>query len=222
MITLNAVTKTFMKDNNAVNVLKGIDLEIAAGDTIAVLGVSGSGKTTLLQIMGLLDHPTGGTVCYDGIDIFAGDEGRRSRFRNHRIGFVFQFHHLLPEFTALENAMMPAYIAGMPRREALQRAETVLTEVGLGDRLPHKPGELSGGEQQRVAVARAMIMEPAILLADEPTGNLDEATGLIIEDLLLQLNRERGTTLMIVTHNNQLAGRMSRTLGLKDGMLYDL
>lgn len=222
MITLKNLTKTFIKDGNTVGVLKGIDLEIVSGETVAVLGVSGSGKTTLLQIMGLLDHPTGGSVLYDGVDVFTGDERTRAAFRNRRIGFVFQFHHLLPEFTALENTMMPALIGGVPRREALEMAEAVLTEVGLGDRLPHKPGELSGGEQQRVAVARAMIMKPAVLLADEPTGNLDEATGRKIEKLLLELNGARETTLVVVTHNNQLARRMSRTLGLKGGTLHEL
>ncbi len=222
MITVENLTKIFIKDNNVVEVLKGIDLEIASGETVAVLGVSGSGKTTFLQIVGSLDRPTTGTVYYDGVDIFSGDENMRAAFRNRRIGFVFQFHHLLPEFTAQENVMMPALISGMSRKEALIKAESALTDVELGDRLAHKPGELSGGEQQRVAVARAMIMEPAVLLADEPTGNLDTATGQIIEELLLRLNGERGTTLMIVTHNNQLARRMSRTLGLKDGTLREL
>ncbi|MDD5475910.1 MAG: ABC transporter ATP-binding protein [Syntrophales bacterium] len=221
MLALKNITRTFMKDSIAVEVLKGIDLEIASGESMAVLGVSGSGKTTLLQIIGLLDHPSSGSVHYEGIDVFAGDEKTRARFRNRKIGFVFQFHHLLPEFTALENAMMPAFIAGIPRREALGKAEIALTEVGLGDRLSHKPGELSGGEQQRVAVARAVIMEPAILLADEPTGNLDAATGRNIIDLLLNLNRERGTTLVVVTHNTHMADRMSRTLSLKDGTLHD-
>ncbi|MCK9230292.1 MAG: ABC transporter ATP-binding protein [Syntrophales bacterium] len=222
MVSMKAITRTFVKDSMTVKVLRGIDLDIASGETLAVLGVSGSGKTTLLQILGLLDHPSSGSVFYDGIDAFAGDERTRARFRNRRIGFVFQFHHLLPEFTAAENAMMPACIAGMPRGEALLKAEIALTEVGLGDRLSHKPGELSGGEQQRVAVARAMIMEPAILLADEPTGNLDAATGRKIIELLLQLNRERGTTLVVVTHNTSMAGRMSRTVTLKDGTLHVL
>ncbi|MCK9273535.1 MAG: ABC transporter ATP-binding protein [Syntrophales bacterium] len=221
MLDVRNLTKTFLKDGNAVEVLKGVNLEVTAHETVAILGVSGSGKTTLLQILGLLDHPSGGNVCYGGIDVFAGDEKKKAEFRNKRIGFVFQFHHLLPEFTALENAMMPAIISGMSKKAAIQRAETALTEAGLGDRLTHKPGELSGGEQQRVAVARAIIMEPELLLADEPTGNLDRETGWLIEELLLELNRKRGTTLIVVTHNMELAGRMARTLGLKDGKLYD-
>ncbi len=222
MLEVRNLTKTFMKDGNAVEVLKGVSLEIAVHETLAILGVSGSGKTTLLQILGLLDHPSGGSVTYDGVNVFEGDERNKAEFRNKKIGFVFQFHHLLPEFTALENAMMPAIIGGMPKNEAKRRAEITLTEAGLGDRLTHKPGELSGGEQQRVAVARAMMMAPAVLLADEPTGNLDRETGRKIEDLLLELNRKRGTTLIVVTHNMEMAGRMARTLGLKDGKLHDL
>jgi len=222
MVEVRNLTKTFMKDGNAVEVLKGVDLEIAPHETVAILGVSGSGKTTLLQILGLLDHPSGGSVRFNGVDVFEGDERRKAEFRNKKIGFVFQFHHLLPEFTALENAMMPAIIGGLSKSEAARKAQITLTEAGLGDRLTHKPGELSGGEQQRVAVARAMIMEPALLLADEPTGNLDRETGRKIEDLLLELNRKEGTALILVTHNIELAGRTARTLGLKDGKLHDI
>jgi len=222
MITVTNLTKTFMKDGNRIEVLRNINLQIGRGDSLAMLGVSGSGKTTFLQILGILDRPTSGEVLYDGINAFAWDEGDRARFRNRKIGFVFQFHHLLPEFTTVENTMMPALINGMARRDAAAKAEITLTEVGLGDRLTHKPGELSGGEQQRVAVARAMIMEPDILLADEPTGNLDTETGNRINDLLLNLTETRGTTLVVVTHNRLLASRMSRTAGLKDGVIYDL
>jgi len=221
MVEVRGLTKMFMMDGSGVEVLKGIDLEVADHETLSILGVSGSGKTTLLQILGLLDHPSGGSVHYNGIDVFQGDERKKAEFRNRKVGFVFQFHHLLPEFTALENAMMPAIIGGMSKNEALRKAEITLTEAGLGDRLSHKPGELSGGEQQRVAVVRAMMMEPDVLLADEPTGNLDRETGRKIEDLLLELNQKRGTILIIATHNMELAVRMDRTLGLKDGRLND-
>ncbi|NQU02954.1 MAG: ABC transporter ATP-binding protein [Syntrophaceae bacterium] len=222
MITISNLAKTFMKDGNKIEVLKSINLEIKRGESLAILGVSGTGKTTFLQILGILDHPTSGHVLYDGVNAFEWNERKRAEFRNTKIGFVFQFHHLLPEFTTLENTMMPALINGIAKKETARRAEIILTEVGLGDRLAHKPGELSGGEQQRVAVARAMIMEPEILLADEPTGNLDTETGKKINDLLLNLIETKGTTLVVVTHNRLLSGRMSRTIGLKDGEIYDL
>jgi len=222
MITISNLTKTFIKDGNKIEVLKNINLEIRRGESLAILGVSGTGKTTFLQILGILDHPTSGHVLYGGVNTFEWNERKRAEFRNRKIGFVFQFHHLLPEFTTLENTMMPALINGIAKEEAARRAEIILTEVGLGDRLTHKPGELSGGEQQRVAVARAMIMEPEILLADEPTGNLDTETGNKINDLLLNLIETKGTTLVVVTHNRLLAGRMSHTIGLKDGEIYDL
>jgi len=222
MITISNLTKTFIKDGNKIEVLKNINLEIRRGESLAILGVSGTGKTTFLQILGILDHPTSGHVLYGGVITFEWYERKRAEFRNRKIGFVFQFHHLLPEFTTLENTMMPALINGIAKEEAARRAEIILTEVGLGDRLTHKPGELSGGEQQRVAVARAMIMEPEILLADEPTGNLDTETGNKINDLLLNLIETKGTTLVVVTHNRLLAGRMSHTIGLKDGEIYDL
>ncbi len=222
MITISNLAKTFMKDGNKIEVLKRVNLEIRRGESLAILGVSGAGKTTFLQILGILDHPTSGHVLYDGVNAFEWNERKRAEFRNTKIGFVFQFHHLLPEFTTLENTMMPALINGIAKKETARRAEIILTEVGLGDRLAHKPGELSGGEQQRVAVARAMIMEPEILLADEPTGNLDTETGKKINDLLLNLIETKGTTLVVVTHNRLLSGRMSRTIGLKDGEIYDL
>jgi lipoprotein-releasing system ATP-binding protein len=222
MIEIRQLIKTFIKDANRIEVLKGIDCTIARGESVAILGASGTGKTTLLQILGALDHPTSGRVLFDGADIFEWDEPRRAEFRNKRIGFVFQFHHLLPEFTALENTAMPGLIQGMSRRDAYRKAEIVLTEVGLDDRLTHKPGELSGGEQQRVAIARAILMNPDVILADEPTGNLDAETGGKVQDLLLALGRAQNTTLIVVTHNRLLADGMSRTINLKDGKIYDL
>lgn len=222
MITVKNLTKTFIKDGNKIEVLKGLDLEIARGDSLAILGVSGVGKSTFLNILGTLDHPTSGTVLYDSMNVFEWNEQEQADFRNRKIGFVFQSHHLLPEFTCLENTIMPALIHGIPMHDARARAESILTEVGLGDRLPHKPGELSGGEQQRVAVARALIMEPEILLADEPTGNLDSETGKMIQDILLKLNRTTGITLITVTHNQALADRMSRVIGLQDGRIRNL
>jgi lipoprotein-releasing system ATP-binding protein len=219
MIQVHNLRKTFIKDGQRIEVIKGLDFEIAEGGSLAVVGVSGAGKSTLIHIIGTLDHPTSGTVLFDGVDVFTWPEKKLSDFRNRKIGFVFQFHNLLPEFTALENAMMPALIQRMPRGEAKRRAETILEDVGLGDRITHKPGELSGGEQQRVALARALILEPEILLADEPTGNLDTETGKKIEDTLLALNRTRGITLIVVTHNPSLAGRMSQRIGLSDGRI---
>ena len=177
MIQIKNLQKTFIKDGHRIEVLKGLDFEIAEGQSLAVVGVSGAGKSTLIHIIGTLDHPTSGAVLFDGVDVFTWPEKRLAAFRNRKIGFVFQFHNLLPEFTALENAMMPALIQRMPKHESKRRAETILGEVGLSDRMTHKPGELSGGEQQRVALARALILEPEILLADEPTGNLDTETG---------------------------------------------
>ncbi len=222
MIEIHQLTKTFIKDGTRIEVLKGIDCSIARGESLAILGASGTGKTTLLQILGALDHPTSGRVLFDGADIFEWDEPRRAEFRNKRIGFVFQFHHLLPEFTALENAAMPALIQGMSKDDAYRKAEIVLTDVGLDGRLTHKPGELSGGEQQRVAIARAILMNPDVILADEPTGNLDVETGGKIQGLLLALGKAQNTTLIVVTHNRLLADGMSRTINLKDGEIYDL
>jgi lipoprotein-releasing system ATP-binding protein len=200
-----------------VDVLKGIDLLISRGETVAIVGASGVGKTTLLHVLGTLDRPTSGKVLYENQDVFTLDEKALALFRNRQVGFVFQFHHLLPEFSALENVMMPCLIQGISKAEAGQRAESVLTLVGLRERLIHKPGELSGGEQQRVAVARAMVLEPKVLLADEPTGNLDTKTGGSVFDLLDELNRTKRVTLIIVTHNPALADRMSRQVHLVDG-----
>lgn len=220
MILIRNLQKTFIKDGHRIEVLKGIDFRVDRGQSLAVVGASGAGKSTLLHILGTLDHPTSGTVLFDDVDVFTWPEKRLAAFRNRKIGFVFQFHNLLPEFTALENVMMPALIQRIPQEGAAGRAEAILREMGLADRITHKPGELSGGEQQRVALARALVLEPEILLADEPTGNLDTETGKKIEDILLALNRNRGITLIVVTHNPSLAGRMSQHIGLSDGRIY--
>jgi lipoprotein-releasing system ATP-binding protein len=217
LIEVQELFKTFGNGAKRVDVLKGIDLLISRGETVAIVGASGVGKTTLLHVLGTLDRPTSGKVLYENQDVFTLDEKALALFRNRQVGFVFQFHHLLPEFSALENVMMPCLIQGISKAEAGQRAESVLTLVGLRERLIHKPGELSGGEQQRVAVARAMVLEPKVLLADEPTGNLDTKTGGSVFDLLDELNRTKRVTLIIVTHNPALADRMSRQVHLVDG-----
>jgi len=220
MIRIENLNKTFLKDGLKIEVLKELNLCINTGESLAVVGVSGSGKSTLIHILGTLDHPTSGTVLFDEVDVFTWPEQKLAAFRNRKIGFIFQFHNLLPEFTGLENTMMPALIRRMPKREAKRRAEALLIEVGLGDRMTHKPGELSGGEQQRVAIARALILEPEILLADEPTGNLDTETGKKIEEILVALNKTKRITLIAVTHNQSLADRMSQQIGLRDGRIY--
>ncbi|MBN1827523.1 MAG: ABC transporter ATP-binding protein [Deltaproteobacteria bacterium] len=221
MIIIEGLKKSFQKDGKTIEVLRGVDIEIPQGERLAILGVSGAGKTTLLQIIGLLDQPSSGKIFCDGVDVLRWREEQRAGFRNGNIGFVFQFHHLLPEFTALENVLMPCLIGGISMAEARHKAEVILTDVGLGDRLRHKPGELSGGEQQRVAIARSMVMTPRLLLADEPTGNLDTETGERIQELLLTLSATKGTTLIVVTHNIVLANRMSHIIGLRDGMIYE-
>lgn len=222
MIVLENLSKTFIKDGNRIEVLRGIDLTIASGQSLAILGVSGAGKSTLIHILGTLDHPTSGKLSIREQNVFSWTEREISDFRNRHIGFIFQFNNLLPEFSALENTMLPALISGLSKKEASKRAQDLLEEVGLAHRATHKPGELSGGEQQRVAIARALIMKPEILLADEPTGNLDTETGKKIEDLLIDLNRERNITLIMVTHNQLLAERMSCRIGLSDGKIYDV
>ncbi|RNC68913.1 MAG: ABC transporter ATP-binding protein [Desulfuromonadales bacterium] len=209
--------KTYGSGEARVEVLKGVDLRVAEGETIALVGASGAGKSTLLHIMGTLDHPSAGKVLFSGEEVFRLGEAALASFRNRSIGFVFQFHHLLPEFTALENVMMPALISGKKRSEAMEPARELLTEVGLGHRLTHKPGELSGGEQQRVAIARALVLSPRLLLADEPTGNLDMKTSDEVHETLDRIHRKRGVTLVIVTHNEKLASRMGRTVRLMDG-----
>ena len=200
-------------------VLDGIELDIRAGEMLAIVGASGVGKSTFLHILGGLDRPTSGKVYYGDTDVFGLDNGRLSRFRNERVGFVFQFHHLLPEFSALENVMMPALIQRMDREQAADAAGKILTDVGLGARLLHRPGELSGGEQQRVAVARALMLKPDVVLADEPTGNLDMHTGESVHDLLLKINKQQGITFVIVTHNDKLAVRADRVLRMAEGRL---
>jgi lipoprotein-releasing system ATP-binding protein len=216
-IQVQQLFKSFGNGAKRVEVLKGIDLTFSRGEKAAIVGSSGVGKTTLLHILGTLDRPTTGKVLYEREDIFTLNERKLALFRNREIGFVFQFHHLLPEFSALENTMMPCLIQGMPKKEAMGRAEAILTLVGLKERLSHKPGELSGGEQQRVAVARALVLEPKVLLADEPTGNLDAKTGESVFQLLQELNQIKGITLIVVTHNLKLAGQLPRQIHLVDG-----
>ena len=219
MIRITDLHKSFIMGSQELTVLKGIDLEIPRGQMVAVVGASGAGKSTMLHIMGMLDRPTKGTVYFDNQDLFQMSEAQQAEFRNRRIGFVFQFHHLLPEFTALENACMPALIQRRPIEEVEQEATTLLQEVGLGQRLHHKPGELSGGEQQRVAVARALLQKPDLVLADEPTGNLDTHTGEALFGLLRDLNRTRKTTFVIVTHNDKLSAQSDRIVYMQDGII---
>ncbi len=219
MIEAVDLHKSFHLDRTEVHVLNGVSLEIKRGEMAAIVGASGVGKTTLLHILGTLDRPTSGTVRFGGDDVFAKDEPALAEFRNRKIGFVFQFHHLLPEFTALENVMMPALIRRQGQTEARASAEAVLKEVGLEHRLEHRTGELSGGEQQRVAVARALVMRPDLVLADEPTGNLDSHTGEEVFKLLRDLNRARGITFVIVTHNEALSSQADRIIRMVDGKI---
>ena len=219
MITVTKLHKSFPMGEHTLPVLKGIDLTIARGELIAVVGASGAGKSTMLHILGLLDRPTSGTVYFEGQDLFQLSEASQAEFRNKRIGFVFQFHHLLPEFTALENACMPALIQRRQPDEVKAEATALLNDVGLGARLHHKPGELSGGEQQRVAVARALLQKPDLVLADEPTGNLDTHTGEALFSLMRELNKGRGTTFVIVTHNDKLSSQADRIVHMQDGQI---
>lgn len=211
------LTKSYGAGETRVDVLKGVSLTVAEGETIALVGASGTGKSTLLHIMGTLDRPTSGNVLFEGEDVFRLGDAALASFRNRSIGFVFQFHHLLPEFTALENVMMPLLIGGVKRSEAAVPARELLAEVGLAHRLTHKPGELSGGEQQRVAIARSLVLSPKLLLADEPTGNLDMKTSDEVHETLDRIHRRLGVTLVIVTHNEKLASCMGRTVRLVDG-----
>jgi lipoprotein-releasing system ATP-binding protein len=220
LLELHQVHKSFEHNALSIEVLRGIDLVVQRGESLAVTGASGAGKSTLLNIMGTLEPPTQGVVRFEEHDLLDMEETELCRLRNRDLGFVFQFHHLLPEFDALENTLMPALIARMSRREAEDRAEEILTRVGLRKRLTHRVGELSGGEQQRVAIARALVMSPKLLLADEPTGNLDMTTGDGIVDLLVNLNKSEELTMVIVTHNQKLAQRMSRQIELVDGRIH--
>lgn len=219
LLRLEGVFKSFDHYGDVIDVLRGIDLVIHPGESLAVMGASGVGKSTMLNIMGSLDPPSQGVVRFRESDMYEMDERRLTRMRNREIGFVFQFHHLLPELNALENAMMPALIARHPKKKATQMAKQVLSKVGLENRMKHRAGELSGGEQQRVAIARAMIMSPRLILGDEPTGNLDWVTGQEVADLLLRLNCEEGVAMVIATHNQRLAQMMSRQMELINGQI---
>lgn len=216
-IQIRDLSKTFWTNGNRVEVLTGVDLDIFKGETLAVVGASGVGKSTLLHILGTLERPSAGQLRWDGQEVFSLDDHHLAAFRNRKVGFVFQFHHLLPEFNALENVMLPGLIARMPQPDARQQAEAILVRVGLKERLGHRVSTLSGGEQQRVAVARALVLGPEVLLADEPTGNLDTKSGARVQELILELNRERGLTSVIVTHNLELARGLDREITLVDG-----
>jgi lipoprotein-releasing system ATP-binding protein len=215
-----SLTKVFGAGLQTIEIFRDLDLVIRRGERIAIVGASGAGKTTLLHILGTVDRPTHGKVVYGGHDVFLWNDNELAMFRNKHIGFVFQFHYLLPEFNALENVMMPGLIANMSRKEIKEKASVLLEKLGLSHRLHHRIGELSGGEQQRVAVARALVLSPSIFLADEPSGNLDSRTGRKLHELLVSLNEELGLTMVIVTHNSELASMMHRTLQLVDGQLH--
>ncbi len=219
LLETRGLEKEFTTGDGSISVLRDLRLTVERGERLAILGQSGVGKSTLLHVLGTLDHPTRGTVLFEGEDVFAKDSDELARFRNESLGFIFQFHHLLPEFTALENVMMPGLLRGSDEDAVRDAARSILEEVDLGHRLEHPVGKLSGGERQRVAVARALVLNPALVLADEPTGNLDPGTGERVGDLLLGLNRARSTALVIVTHNEALAARMERALVLDDGRL---
>ncbi len=221
LLEVKGLSKTFEHGGRSLDVLRDIDLTLNEGELLTVVGRSGAGKSTLLHVLGAIDMPTSGSIHFRGQDLLAMSNSRLAEFRNRAIGFVFQFHHLLPEFTAVENVMMPGLIQRLSRQEALDRARDLLVSVGLEDRLTHRPGELSGGEQQRVALARALVLRPNLLLADEPTGNLDSKTGEAIHDLFFSLNEQFKSTMLIVTHNNDLAARLPRKLRMEDGTLFD-
>ncbi|MCK4559221.1 MAG: ABC transporter ATP-binding protein [Calditrichia bacterium] len=219
ILTTHQLCKTYMTGPQKVEVLKGIDLEVSAGEIVVIIGPSGVGKSTLLHLIGGLDRPTAGEVLIDGEDLFSLRDRELAVFRNNAIGFVFQFHHLLPEFTALENVMIPGMMHGRDFTVASEKAQNILDEIGLGQRLNHKPSELSGGEQQRVAVARALINGPRLVLADEPTGNLDKQNSEALYELILELNKKHGQTLIIVTHNELMATHAHRVIELEDGKI---
>jgi lipoprotein-releasing system ATP-binding protein len=217
LVVVKNLTKSFQHMGRVLEVLKGIDLVIECQQILAIVGPSGAGKSTLLHCIGTLDLPTSGSIRLGNEELTTLSSGRLAAIRNRDVGFVFQFHHLLPEFNALENVMLPGLIAGRPRKDMERRAKFLLDEVGLSDRATHRPGELSGGEQQRVAIARALALEPKLLLADEPTGNLDSTTSDAIHDLFFQINKSHGTTIVVVTHNLGFANSMPRIVHMKDG-----
>ena len=219
LLSVSKLYKSFVEGGEEIQVLRGVDLQLAAGERLAIIGESGVGKSTLLHILGTLDRPTAGEILYQGKEIPLGDETALAHFRNREIGFVFQFHYLLPDFTALENVMFPALIQGMESQRAKEEAEQLLEQVGLKDRMSHRPGKLSGGEQQRVAVVRSVIMQPKLILADEPTGSLDLRIGEEVQDLLFRLNEEKGIALVVATHNRQFARKIGRRVELKTGRL---
>ena len=222
LVDISNLKKTFIHMGKRIEVLKGLNLNVDQGEMCSIVGASGVGKSTFLHMVGTLDAPTSGKIAIDGKDVSKLSSRALAVFRNRTIGFVFQFHHLLPEFTALENTMMPGLIRGMDRDTIESDAAEILDEVGLGQRLTHKPGELSGGEQQRVALARALVLKPRLLLADEPTGNLDRRTSEAIHDLFFEMNDRYNTTMLLVTHNIGLAERLPRVLMLKDGIVNDM
>jgi len=219
LVELRGVEKRFFHEGRELQILKAIDLVIERKEMLSIVGASGAGKSTLLHLLGTLDLPSRGKILFAGADVTAYSSAELAEFRNRSLGFVFQFHHLLPEFSALENVMMPGLIRGMSRKDLEARARALLGEVGLTARLLHRPGELSGGEQQRVALARALVMEPELVLADEPTGNLDSGTSEAIHELFFRLNRTHGTTFLIVTHSGDLAARMPRVVHMRDGQI---
>jgi lipoprotein-releasing system ATP-binding protein len=222
ILQVKGLHKHFGSAERRVDVLRGIDLTLSGQESIAVVGASGVGKTTLLHILGTLERPSAGEVIYEGVNVLTFPEPQLAAYRNRSIGFVFQFHHLLSEFTALENVMLPPLIGRLSKRESKESAQYVLDLVGLSHRIQHRVGELSGGEQQRVAVARALVLKPKVLLADEPTGNLDTRSSRNIHELLLRLNQEQKVSLVVVTHNMELAGMMQRQLHMKDGLLNEI
>jgi lipoprotein-releasing system ATP-binding protein len=217
-IEIKNLEKTYFMDKTAIPVLRGISISFSKGDMVSIMGVSGVGKSTFLQVLGTLDRPSSGSVFFDGKDLFKRSDSDLALFRNQKIGFVYQFHHLLPEFSALENVMLPALIGKKERFLTFSKAKGLLNDVGLSHRINHKPGELSGGEQQRVAIARSLVMDPAVILADEPTGNLDRKTAQDIENLMINLNIERQTTFILATHNEELASKLTKQLRITNGI----
>jgi lipoprotein-releasing system ATP-binding protein len=222
LLSVRNLQKSFFEGGEEIHVLRGVCLELAEGERIAVVGESGVGKSTLLHLLGTLDRPTGGEILYRGKPIPLNDEAALAQFRNREIGFVFQFHYLLPDFTALENVMLPPLIQGLAAGEAKALAVQLLDAVGLKERKNHRPGKLSGGEQQRVAVARSVVLQPKLILADEPTGSLDFRIGEEVQDLLFRLNEEKGVALVVATHNREFAERIGRRVELRDGLLFSL